>query len=99
MKRVTTTEAKNSLGALIDGLKGRAGVLIVDRGRAVARLEPVSSDPSALQDGRLMRLVRDGVVRPARSTPPKSLFTTRPPVLNGGNSAAAILLEERRQER
>ena len=40
MKKATTTEAKNNLSALIDGLKNGSPVLI-DRGRPVARLEPV----------------------------------------------------------
>jgi antitoxin (DNA-binding transcriptional repressor) of toxin-antitoxin stability system len=39
MKKVSITEAKNRLSALIDGLKGGSPVLIVDRGRPVARLE------------------------------------------------------------
>ena len=32
MKKANITEAKNNLGALIDGLKGGSSVLIVDRG-------------------------------------------------------------------
>ena len=42
MKKASITEAKNNLGALIDSVKGGSPVLIVDRGRPVARLEPVS---------------------------------------------------------
>ena len=99
MKRASITEAKNGLSALIDGLRRGAGVLIVDRGRPVARLEPVSSAPAVLEDGRLMRLVREGIVRPARSAPPKSLFSTRPPAPKAGASAVAALLEERREGR
>ena len=99
MKRASITEAKNSLSALIDGLRRGAGVLIVDRGRPVARLEPVSSVPGILEDGRLMRLVREGVVRPARSTPSKELFSTRPPTLKGDASAVAMVLDERRHGR
>jgi antitoxin (DNA-binding transcriptional repressor) of toxin-antitoxin stability system len=97
MKRASITEAKNGLSALIDGLGRGAGVLIVDRGRPVARLEPVSSVPGVLEDGRLMRLVREGIVRPARSMPPKGLFSTRPPTPKGGVSAVAMVLDERRQ--
>jgi antitoxin (DNA-binding transcriptional repressor) of toxin-antitoxin stability system len=48
--KASITEAKNRLSALIDGLKGGASVPIVDRGRPVARLEPVAgareTDPS-----------------------------------------------------
>jgi hypothetical protein len=50
-------------------------------------------------DGRLSRLVRDGVVRPARSAVPKSLFATRPPSPRRGTSAVRTLLDERREGR
>lgn len=97
MKRASITEAKNGLSALIDGLRRRAGVLIADRGRPVARLKPVSGAPAVLEDGRLMRLVREGVVRPARSAPPKALFATQPPAPKVGALAFRALLEARRQ--
>ena len=38
MKKASITEAKNNLSALIDRVKAGASVLIVDRGRPVARL-------------------------------------------------------------
>jgi len=43
MKKASITEAKNNFSALIDSVKGGSPVLIVDRGRPVARLEPVSA--------------------------------------------------------
>jgi prevent-host-death family protein len=98
MKKASITEAKNNLSALIDSVKGGSPVLIVDRGRPVARLEPVSAFGSG-DDGRLARLVREGVVRPARSTVPKSVFTTKPPRLKGNASGVQALLEERREGR
>src|SRR6266478_6460205 len=69
MKTASITEAKNNLSALIDGLKNGSPVLIVDRGRPVARLEPVITGHEGGQDGRLSRLLRDGVVRPRRAVP------------------------------
>ena len=98
MKKASITEAKNNLSALIDSVKGGSPVLIVDRGRPVARLEPVhgaSSDDNA----RLARLVRDGIVRRARGAPPKGLFATSPPRLRKGASAVRALLDERREGR
>ena len=62
MKMASITEAKNNLSALIDRVKNGASILIVDRGRPVARLEPVRGAESDDDDGRLARLVRDGVV-------------------------------------
>jgi prevent-host-death family protein len=98
MKRIGISEAKNRLSALIDGLKGGSAVLIVDRGRPVARLEPVTSGKDK-QQGRLSRLVRNGVVRPGRVPLPKSLLTDDPPRMKGGASAVAALIAERRQGR
>ena len=98
MKRASITEAKNNLSALIDSVKGGSPVLIVDRGRPVARLEPVSAlRPD--DDSRLSRLVREGIVRPARRPAPKDLFATKPPRLKKGASAVRALLDERREGR
>ena len=99
MKKASITEAKNNLSALIDSLKGGSPVLIVDRGRPVARLEPVTSGLEAEHDGRLLRLVRDGIVRLRRVAPPRALFTQQPPRAKAGASAVKALLEERREGR
>ena len=53
MKKASITEAKNRLSALIDGLKRGSPVLIVDRGRPVARLEPVTTLGQGEPGGRL----------------------------------------------
>jgi prevent-host-death family protein len=100
MKRASITEAKNNLSALIDGLKAGSPVLIVDRGRPVARLEPVAPRGlSGLHDGRLSRLVRDGIVRPGRRTMSRTLFADQPPRLKDSASAVRALIEERRESR
>jgi len=99
MKKASITEAKNDLSALIDGLKGGSPVLIVDRGRPVARLEPVTTGLEAEHDGRLSRLVRSGIVRPRRAALPRTLFSHQPPRAKAGASALTALLEERRQGR
>jgi antitoxin (DNA-binding transcriptional repressor) of toxin-antitoxin stability system len=99
MKKASITEAKNRLSALIDSLKGGSSVLILDRGRPVARLEPVTSGGAVEQGGRLSRLVRDGVVQPGRVPLPRMLFSDQPPRPNGGVSAVAALIAERREDR
>lgn len=98
MKKASITEAKNNLSALIDRVKGGSPILIVDRGRPVARLESVH-EPSPDGDGRLARLVRDGIVRPARAAVRKTLFETKPPRLKKGASGVRALVEERRDGR
>jgi len=99
MKKASITEAKNRLSALIDGLKGGSPVLIVDRGRPVARLEPVTKPGDGEPDGRLSRLVRAGIVRPGRTPLSRTLLTTQPPRPKGKASAVAALIDERRESR
>jgi prevent-host-death family protein len=98
MKKASITEAKNNLSALIDSVKGGSPVLIVDRGRPVARLEPVRAIGSD-DNHRLARLVRDGVVRPARGVMPMALIGAHPPRAKKGASGVRALLEERREGR
>jgi prevent-host-death family protein len=99
MKKASITEAKNNLSALIDGLKGGSPVLIVDRGRPVARLEPVMRSARPDDDGRLGRLVRDGIVRPARAPIPKGLVAAKPPRPKGTASGVRALIDDRRSGR
>jgi prevent-host-death family protein len=99
MKKASITEAKNNLSALIDGLKGGASVLIVDRGRPVARLEPVTAGREPDHEGRLSRLIREGTVRPRRSPLSRTLFAEQPPRAKHQPSAVEALIEERRNGR
>ena len=96
MKRASITQSKNGLSALIDGLKGGEPVLIVDRGRPVARLEPVTGGEGGQSD-RLSRLIRDGVLRPRRTNAPLAVFSTPPPRADG--SVVELLIDERREGR
>lgn len=97
MKKASITETKNNLSALIDGLKGGSPVLIVDRGRPVARLEPVTGPEPGGQSGRLSRLIRDGVLRPRLTVAPEAVFNSPPP--SAGASAVDALINERREGR
>jgi prevent-host-death family protein len=100
MRKTSITYAKNNLSALIDSLKAGSPVLIVDRGRPVARLEPVTTSREEEHDGRLLRLIREGLLRPARaSSPARALFADQPPQAEGGASAVAALIAERREGR
>lgn len=98
MKKASITEAKNNLSALLDSVRSGAPVLIVDRGRPVARLEPVSGLDTADGD-RLAQLVREGIVRPGRGGALEALARTPPPRARRGASALRALLDERRQGR
>ena len=100
MKTASITEAKNNLSKLIDGVKTGTSVLIMDRGRPVARIEPVTGGAGAEGSARLARLIRDGIVRPSRGAGlPKSFFTEPLPRAKAGMSILDALLEERREGR
>ena len=99
MKKASISEAKNNLSALIDGLKSGSSVLLVDRGRPVARLEPVGREKENSEQGRLARLLRDGLMRPRRSALTRTFLSSEPPNAKPGASALDALLEERREGR
>ncbi len=99
MKKASITEAKNNLSALIDGLRNGSPVLIADRGRPVARLEPALMGDEGADEGRLARLVREGLVRPGRAAPLHPLLANKPPRAEGGASAIEALIAERREGR
>ena len=98
MKKASISEAKNQLSALVDRVKSGASVLIVDRGRPVARLEPVGV-LSGSADQRVAGLIRAGIVRPRRAPLPEDFFERPLPRPAGGVSALQALLEERREGR
>jgi prevent-host-death family protein len=97
MKTATITEAKNRLSSLIDLVRSGESIVITDRGRAVAMLEPMASasDPT----GRLLRLQRAGLVRIGTGALPTDLLRTPPPALTPGSSAVQAVLDERRSGR
>lgn len=98
MKKATLTETKNNLSALVDQVQHGETILILDRGRPVARLESVlgqEDDP----EGRLARLERQGLLRRAPAPLPREVLTARPPKPSAGASALEALLAERRDGR
>ena len=96
MKTVTIGEAKNELSALLRLVRRGQSVLILNRKRPVARLEPVAP---ASDDERFAELERQGVIRRARKPMPEYLWKTPPPKLPKGVSVLEALLEERREGR
>jgi prevent-host-death family protein len=97
VKKATITETKNKLSALIDRVRHGETVLILDRGRPVARLESVlaGEEPG---EGRLERLERMGVLRRATGPVPAEILDQEPPRPTQG-SVLEELLEERRTGR
>jgi prevent-host-death family protein len=98
MKTATLTETKNNLSALIDLVRQGETILVLDRGRPVARIESAITDDGDDQ-GRLARLERQGMVRRASMPLPREILAERPPRPQAGGSALKALLEERAADR
>lgn len=98
MKRATITEAKNRLSALLAQVRAGETIVIVDRGVPVARLEPAAALIDDVE-GRIARLERGGMLRPARDAPPIDVVREQPPTLERGGSVLEALLDERRTGR
>jgi prevent-host-death family protein len=97
MRTTTLTDAKKNLSVLIDQVRAGETVMILDRGRPVARIEPVG--PYADPSGRLARLARAGVIHVGSAAPPIDLLRRPAPPVSDGASAAQSVLDERRSGR
>lgn len=100
MKTATISETKNALSALLDLVRHGETVLITDRSRPVARLEPVAAaEVGGPDEGRLVRLERAGVIRRARRARLDEILRVPPPAPESGGDILAALLDERRAGR
>ena len=99
MRRASITEVKNQLSALIDEVRNGDTVLILDRGRPVARLESAVAGSESDADGRIARLERQGLVRRGAIPQGKPRLPKRLPRAKDGASLLKALLEERREGR
>ena len=96
MKTATLTETKNNLSALIDQVRHGETILVLDRGRPVARIESAADGETA---GRLVRLERQGLLRRAPSSTPREVLLEKPVRARGNASALEALLAEREEGR
>jgi prevent-host-death family protein len=100
MKSATISEARNTLSALLDRVRNGETILITDRHRPVARLEPAAgTDEPGADEGRLSRLERSGVIRRAEQPPLREILDAPPPAPLPGGDAVAMVVAERRSGR
>lgn len=93
MKTATITEAKNGLSALIDRVKAGESIVITDRGRPVAVLEPIAEEID--WDAKLASLERRGLVRRPTKKLDWEAFLKVPLPDAGGFDAVRAIIEER----
>jgi prevent-host-death family protein len=99
VKKATISQTKNHLSALLDQVRHGETILIVDRDRPVARLEPVYAPGPEDSEGRLARLERAGLLRRGRPAPVEMVLKKRPPRPRKGGDVLRALLKERREGR
>lgn len=95
MDRVSISQLKDQLSAYLKKVQSGETVLVTDRDRPVAKLEPV--DAALMDDARLARLVAAGHVKPAthRLTPD----VIQPIDVGADARVVEALLEEREEGR
>ncbi len=92
MKKARIAELKNRLSHYLRYVRRGESVLVYDRDRAIARIDPVA-DPAALAGADwLAELTRSGAVRPPTAGLPKDWFGGR---VNVKADVAGALLDER----
>jgi antitoxin (DNA-binding transcriptional repressor) of toxin-antitoxin stability system len=99
MKKANISEAKSKLSSYLNDVQRGETVLIFDRNRLFARLEPVTSADVPDAD-RVMALVRSGIASAPRGRPDVRAFLGRArPRLSHGASGSATVVRERREGR
>jgi prevent-host-death family protein len=99
MKTATVSYTKNKLSALLALVRHGETILITDRNRPVARLEPAIGTEIEYEQGRLQRLERQGVVRVSPHPLTKDFLSTKLPRPAGNGDILKALLAERGEGR
>jgi prevent-host-death family protein len=100
MKTVTVTQAKAGLSGLLRRVQRGETIVILHRGKPIARLAPAVAGHGEGDDARLARLERAGIVRRSAKPPDMTAFLKPSPVKAGPRGGLLdSLLEERDEER
>lgn len=99
MKIATISQTKNNFSAMIDRVRNGETILIMDRNRPVARLEPIVTPGECDPEGRIERLERQGALRRGTEASVAEVLRKRPPRPREGGDVLEALLSERGQGR
>jgi prevent-host-death family protein len=100
MKTVPVSEAKARLSALLRRVQRGETIVILHRGKPVARLAPALAGDGEGDEARLARLERAGILRRSAKPPDLTAFLKPSPVKAGPKGGLLdSLLEEREEER
>jgi len=96
MKTAGIAELKANLSRYLDSVRAGQEVVVTDHGVAIAKV--VALEPQQHGTSRRQRLIRAGLLIPARKRLPRAL-TTPPRGPRVGGAVLAALLEERAEPR
>lgn len=99
MKTTTISQLKSGLCAILKRIEAGESILIVNRDRPVARLEPMTNVDFVDEEDRLLHLEQNGVIRRASKSPDVALLELPIPKPIGGAGLLEALIEEREQGR
>jgi prevent-host-death family protein len=99
VKIATISQTKNQLSALLDQVRHGETILVVDRNRPVARIEPVGAGPQQDVDGRLVRLERAGLLKRGNADAGRRALARPAPKPRRGGDILQALLDERGEGR
>ena len=100
MKMTSISHTKNNLSALLDLVRNGETIIITDRNKPIARLEPIFQGEHIDDEGRLARLERAGIIKRAgKNVSSRSISSIPLPELPRGVSALDALLANREEER
>ena len=97
MRKASITETKNRLSALLEVVRRGETILIMDRDKAVARLEPVSAESDPETEGWVRELERSGLARRPRLHPSKVKLSG--PIPRARGSVVDALVADREEGR
>ena len=98
MKIASISETKNNLSAILDLVRNGEVVIITDRNKPVARIEPIIPGQDEDDESQLQRLERAGIIKRGKKAMPSKWFFEDPlPKLAHGVSAVQYLLDEREE--
>jgi prevent-host-death family protein len=95
MRKASVSEAKNRLSELLESVRRGETVIITDRDRPVARLEPMDSKLHVAVESRIRRLERAGAMRLGSGRLVERIVSEPAPRPGKNASAVAAMLEER----
>lgn len=94
---VGVADLKARLSLYLDRVRSGREVVVTEHGHPVARLVPVP--PGNGGDQRRDRLVRQGILDPARRRPDVRAWLTPSPLKDPGGEVRRLLIEDRDRER